>query len=163
MSRQYTHIYIARRAASDVFSSSLQTLRLFSIRYQTLGVVVPALAARAPRTDLRLLRGLGFAVKGAYRLRGLKKWHCNTIYRDISSFSDTTATIVRDMVAAGTHVLATTKLSSMIGKEEPTEATPGIVVPIEEYEYDSRVSGRMEFLPVAVSIVGDSRFRCPFD
>lgn len=31
---------------------------------------------------------------------------------------------------------------------------PDIVVPIGEYEYDSRVSGWKEFLPVAVHVVG---------
>lgn len=69
------------------------------------------------------LRGLRFAVKDAYRLRGLKTSLCNAAYLDISSSSDITATIVQNMVAAGAHVLGMTKLSSMIGKEEPTEAT----------------------------------------
>ena len=41
----------------------------------------------------------------------------------MSASSEIKATIVRNMVAAGAHVLCMTKLSSMIGKEEPTEAT----------------------------------------
>lgn len=36
----------------------------------------------------------------------------------------------------------------------PVLGAPDIVVPIGEYEYDSRVSGRKEFLPVAVDVVG---------
>lgn len=109
-----------KRAASDVTSASFQTLRLLGNQYQTLAVAVPA---RAPGTDLWPLRGLRFAVKDAYRLRGLKTSLCNFAYLNISSPSDTTATIVRNTVAAGASVVAMTKLSSMIGKEEPTEAT----------------------------------------
>lgn len=109
-----------KRAASDVTSASFQTLRLLGNQYQTLAVAVPA---RAPSTDLWPLRGLRFAVKDAYRLQGLKTSLCNFAYLNISSSSDTTATIVRNMVAAGASVVAMTKLSSMIGKEEPTEAT----------------------------------------
>ena len=36
----------------------------------------------------------------------------------------------------------------------PILGAPDIVVPIGEYEYDSRVSGRKEYLPVAVDVVG---------
>lgn len=100
-------------------NAKLQTLRLLGAHYQTLGIAVPA---RRPRTDLWPLRGLRFAVKDAYRLRGLKTSLCNKAYLNISSSSDITATIVQNMVAAGAHVVAMTKLSSMIGKEEPTEA-----------------------------------------
>ena len=36
----------------------------------------------------------------------------------------------------------------------PILGAPDSVVPIGEYKYDSRVSGRKEFLPVAVDVVG---------
>ena len=36
----------------------------------------------------------------------------------------------------------------------PVLGAPDIAVPIGEYEYDSRVSGRKEFLLVAVDFVG---------
>lgn len=103
-----------------MISAIFQTLKFLGTRYQTLGVAVPA---RAPRTDLRPLQGLRFAVKDVYPLRGLKTSLCNTAYLNISQPSDITAMVVRNMVAAGSHVLGMTKLSSMIGKEEPAEAT----------------------------------------
>ena len=36
----------------------------------------------------------------------------------------------------------------------PILGVPDIAIPIGEYEYDSRFSGRREFLPVAVDVVG---------
>lgn len=36
----------------------------------------------------------------------------------------------------------------------PILGAPDVVIPIGEYEYDSRISGRKEFLPVAVDVVG---------
>jgi hypothetical protein len=41
----------------------------------------------------------------------------------MSSVSDVTAPIIQNMIAAGAQIVRMTKLSSMIGKEEPTEAT----------------------------------------
>lgn len=89
-------------------------------RYQTLGITVPA---RAPKTDELPLQGLRFAVKDAFRMRGLKTSLCNAAYLDISTPSDETAMIVQNMIAAGANVVGMTKLTSMIGREEPTEAT----------------------------------------
>lgn len=114
------HSHLARRAASEKSSAIFQTLKFLGTRYQTFGIAVPA---RALRADLRTLQGLRFAVKHTYRLRGLKTSLCNTDYLNISQPSDITAMVVRNMLAAGVYVLGVTKFSSMIGKEEPTEAT----------------------------------------
>jgi len=56
-------------------------------------------------------------------MRGLKTSLCNAAYLDISTPSDETAMIVQNMIAAGANVVGMTKLTSMIGREEPTEAT----------------------------------------
>ena len=94
-------------------------LVITGFNYQTLGIAVPG---RAPRTNERPLQGLRFAVEDSIRLRGLKTSLCNAAYLSISSPSDTTARIVRNTIAAGANVVGMTKLSSMNGREEPTEA-----------------------------------------
>lgn len=94
-------------------------MNLLGSRYQTLGIAVPA---RTPFTDSQPLQGLRFAVKDVYRLRGLKTSLCNAAYLDMSSPAEKTATIVQNTLDAGARIVGMTKLSSMIGKEEPTEA-----------------------------------------
>ncbi|KAL8825957.1 MAG: hypothetical protein Q9170_007591 [Blastenia crenularia] len=97
-----------------------QPLSTLGSPYQILAVAVPA---RAPKTARLPLQGLRFAVKDAISLRGLKTSLCNAAYLSVSSPSDQTARIVLKTIAAGAQVVGSTKLSSMIGREEPTEAT----------------------------------------
>ncbi|KAI9733664.1 MAG: hypothetical protein M1834_003266 [Cirrosporium novae-zelandiae] len=96
-----------------------QNLRITGQNYQTLSVAVP------PRTFGRQdkpLQGLRIAVKDLYRLKGLKTSLCNRAYYDLSPPSESTASIVQMLTDAGAQVLGVTKLSSLISREEPTEA-----------------------------------------
>ena len=68
------------------------------------------------------MQGLRFAIKDVYRLRGLKTSLCNAAYLDMSLPAEKTATIVQNTLDAGARIVGMTKLSSMIGREEPTEA-----------------------------------------
>lgn len=74
-------------------------------------------------TEAQPLLGLRFAVKDAFRVQGLKTSLCKKAYLNISSTSDETASVIQSTLDAGARLVGLTKLSSMIGKEEPTEAT----------------------------------------
>lgn len=68
------------------------------------------------------LDGMRTAVKDMFEINGLTTTLCNRAFYEISRPSNTTAACVRKLVDAGVHVLGTTKISSMISREEPTEA-----------------------------------------
>ena len=103
----------------NTYSTRFEPLKLLGTEYQTLGVAVPP---RCWPTEDQPLRGLRFAVKDAYHLRGLKTSLCNKAFLNVSSISDFTASVVQSTIRAGAQLIGTTKLSSMIGKEDPTEA-----------------------------------------
>ena len=76
-------------------------------RCQSLSIAV---SARISFTDSQPLQGLRFAVKDVYRLRGLKKSLCNAVYLDMSSSAEKTATIVQNILNAGTRIVDMIKL-----------------------------------------------------
>ena len=78
---------------------------------------------RCRSTELQPLLGLRFAVKDAYHIRGLRTSLCNKAYLNVSPISDETASIIQSTLDAGARLVGMTKLSSMIGREEPPEAT----------------------------------------
>ena len=61
-------------------------------------------------------------VKDLFRLMGLKTSLCNRAYLDVSERANQTASAVTALTDAGAQVLGMTKLSSLISREEPTEA-----------------------------------------
>ena len=61
-------------------------------------------------------------MKDLFHLKGLRTSLCNRAYLDISKRAEQTASAVTALTDAGAHVLGMTKLSSLISREEPTEA-----------------------------------------
>jgi Asp-tRNA(Asn)/Glu-tRNA(Gln) amidotransferase A subunit family amidase len=70
----------------------------------------------------RPLEGVRIAVKDLFHLRGLTSSLCNRAYYRVNEPSLSTADCINTLVAQGAQVLGVTKLSSMISREEPTEA-----------------------------------------
>ena len=62
------------------------------------------------------------AVKDMFDVNGLTTTLCNRAFYEINRPSTSTAACVGKLVDAGAHILGTTKISSMISREEPTEA-----------------------------------------
>ena len=62
------------------------------------------------------------AVKDMFDVKGLTTTLCNKAFYATNEASTSTAACVKRLVDAGAHVLGTTKISSMISREEPTEA-----------------------------------------
>ena len=56
-------------------------------------------------------------------MRGLKTSLCNRAYLDINEPAETTAPLVKALSQAGAQVIGMTKPSSLISREEPSEAT----------------------------------------
>lgn len=100
-------------------STIFRTLNIYGSDYQTIGIVTPP---RRQTTPAHPLHGLRFAVKDAYRIRGLKTSLGNKAYLSVSSPAETTATVIFKLLEAGANLVGMTKLSTMIGREEPAEA-----------------------------------------
>ncbi|OAL31268.1 hypothetical protein AYO20_08323 [Fonsecaea nubica] len=94
-------------------------LRISGAQYQTLSIATPSRAARHSKGPLD---GMRIAVKDMFDMNGLTTTLCNRAFYDINTPSTSTAVCVKRLVDAGAQVLGTTKISSMISREEPTEA-----------------------------------------
>lgn len=94
-------------------SGPFEQLQVAGKAYATLGVAVPS------RLQSRHLR---IAVKDLFRVHGLKTSLCNSSYYQLSSPAIRSADAVQKLVNQGHHVLGLTKLSSMIAREEPSDA-----------------------------------------
>ena len=90
-----------------------EQLQIAGKAYATLSVAVPA------RLQSHCLR---IAVKDLFRVHGLKTSLCNSSYYQLSSPASESAGAVQKLVDRGHHVLGLTKLSSMIAREEPSDA-----------------------------------------
>lgn len=87
--------------------------------YDTLAIAVPSrLASPRNRPD----PPLRIAVKDLFSLRGLKTSLCNAAYYRLSEPAPSTAHVVRALADRGHHIVGLTKLSSMVAREEPTDA-----------------------------------------
>ena len=102
------------------YSPSLQPLHTLGPQNHAIGIFLPS---RTPKSALRPLQGLRFSEKDAIRLRRLETSLCNAGYLSVTTPSKRTIIIVLRTIAAGAQVVGLTELSSMIGKEELTEAT----------------------------------------
>lgn len=90
-----------------------EQLQVAGKAYATLSVAVPS------RLQSRHLR---IAVKDIFRVHGLKTSLCNSSYYQLSSPALQSAGVVQKLVSRGHHILGLTKLSSMIAREEPSDA-----------------------------------------
>lgn len=90
-------------------------LHVAGSQYATLSAAVPS--------RLSCVHGqLRIVVKDLFRLHGLKTSFCNSSYYKLSTPASETATVVQLLVDRGHHILGLTKLSSMISREEPSDA-----------------------------------------
>lgn len=94
--------------------------------------------------------------EGMHRLGVYKKWFLNCFLRHetdqallIMPISNVTVDY-RDVTS--TPVARPTGFDPLI--VSPILGAPDIVIPIGEYGYESRVSGRKEYLPIAVNVIG---------
>lgn len=86
-----------------------------------------AVASRLSASVSRLcskyaLYGKRIAVKDIYQLDGLRTSLCNKAYYDLSLPASSTAPTIQRLIDAGAQIVGKTKLSSLISREEPTEA-----------------------------------------
>ena len=103
---------------SEITSSVFRQLGAAGTMYDCLAVAVPP---RIP-TPLNRRLQLRVAVKDCFFLKGLKNSLCNRAYYDFSDYAPFTAKVVQTLARDGAHILGFTKLSSMIAREEPTDA-----------------------------------------
>lgn len=94
-------------------------LRMSGAQYQTLSIAAPSRAASHSNGSLN---GMRIAVKDMFDINGLTTTLCNRAFYEMNSPSTSTAACVKRLIDAGVHLLGTTKISSMISREEPTEA-----------------------------------------
>ncbi|KAJ9612323.1 hypothetical protein H2200_003920 [Cladophialophora chaetospira] len=106
---------VCKKAVSMVYTP----LRVSGPQYQSLGIAAPSRAANQSNGPLA---GTRFAVKDMFDTNGLTTTLCNRAVYEINKPSSSTAACVQKLVDAGAHVLGTNKVSSMISREEPTEA-----------------------------------------
>ncbi|KAM7196770.1 amidase signature domain containing protein [Naviculisporaceae sp. PSN 640] len=65
---------------------------------------------------------LRIVVKDCYHLRGLKNTLCNNAYYSFSHSATSTSPMIASLLKQGAQVLGTTKLASLIAREEPMDA-----------------------------------------
>ncbi len=114
------HHYVLASLTIDRTHSTVYTpLRMSGSQYQTLSIAAPSRAASHSNGSLN---GMRIAVKDMFDINGLTTTLCNRAFYEINSPSTSTAACVKKLIDAGVHLLGTTKISSMISREEPTEA-----------------------------------------
>lgn len=91
-------------------------LHATSQEYNTLAIAVPS------RLTSRASPFLRIAVKDVFSLHGLKTSLCNAAYYRLSEPATSTAFVVKALTGQGHYIVGLTKLSSMIAREEPTDA-----------------------------------------
>jgi hypothetical protein len=76
----------------------------------------------AKKTPDRPLSGLRVAVKDAFDIKGVKTSLSDKAYHHLYPESSKTASAISDLVKRGAIVVGKTRLTSLISKEDPTEA-----------------------------------------
>lgn len=106
---------------TDKIKSPFQNLQIGGDFYTSLSVAVPP--RKSPGCALKgPLDGLRFAVKDVFEIDELQVWAGNRAFYSLSKPSTVTAPVLQKLIDAGAHLLGTTKLGSLIAREEPTEA-----------------------------------------
>ncbi|KAK8018782.1 amidase signature enzyme [Apiospora marii] len=90
--------------------------------FETQGVAIPSRIGVPEDVNKLGLSQKRIAVKDVYRLRGMRTSLCNKDYYRLSRPSGETAMAVQLLADAGCQIVGLTKLSSMIAREEPSEA-----------------------------------------
>ncbi|KAI9717361.1 MAG: hypothetical protein M1828_007249 [Chrysothrix sp. TS-e1954] len=85
--------------------------------------IVVASRLYSKRTSSRPLSGVRIAVKDAFDINGTKTSLCNRAYNELYPKSNETAPAISRLISKGATIVGKTKLSSLISKEDPTEAT----------------------------------------
>ena len=104
---------------SGVRSKTFQSVNAGGERHGCLSIAVPH---RMDPDDGESPQPLRVAVKDCYFLRGLQNSLFNSAYYDTFTFAPFTASVVEYLVRKGVHILGLTKLSTLIGWEEPMDA-----------------------------------------
>ena len=117
--RPFIYLHVPSLLTIDRTDEMVYTpLKVSGTHPQTLSVAVPS---RGAIHHLGLF-GMRTAVKDMFDINGLTTTLCNRAFHEINSPSTSTAACVQKLVNAGVQILGTTKISSMISREEPTEA-----------------------------------------
>ena len=103
-------------------NSSYRELTIKGEGYGKLGLATPSRTLSLQASTQKPLMGVRIAVKDLFRVRGLKTSLCNQAYLDVNEPATKTAAVVDALCQAGAQVLGMTKLSSLISREEPSEA-----------------------------------------
>ncbi|KAK4237949.1 hypothetical protein C8A03DRAFT_44235 [Achaetomium macrosporum] len=92
---------------------------LIALRPKASGIAVPA---RSPEKLNQSCQRLRVVVKDVFRIKRLKTSVINRAYYEINEPAKSTAWVIETLAYDGAHILGMTKLSSMIGREEPLDA-----------------------------------------
>lgn len=82
---------------------------------------IPSLDGPAPGNN-KPLRGLRFAVKDIFDIKGLRVTAGNRAYYSLSSPAPTTCSVIQRLLDAGAELTGTLRLGSLISREEPAES-----------------------------------------
>ena len=104
---------------SGVSSKPFRSVNAGGEPHSCLDIAVPY---RMVPHDDRFPQPLRVAVKDCFFLQGLRNSLCNAAYYDTMPSAPFTATVVESLIRKGAHILGLTKLSTLIGWEEPIDA-----------------------------------------
>ncbi|KAH7164950.1 amidase signature domain-containing protein [Fusarium sp. MPI-SDFR-AT-0072] len=96
--------------------TTFEQLGVASISNNCFAIAVPS---RAPTLVTNTPPNLCVAVKDCFLVRGMKTSLCNRAYYELSEPATFTADVIQALINDGAHKLGSTKLSSMIAREEP--------------------------------------------
>lgn len=101
--------------------SEFKALDVTSSSQQALQVAVPSRMCFAA-SPVRPLNGMRVAVKDVFDIKGMRTSLSSRAYLELQRPSEETAKAIRNLVEAGSLIIGSTKLCSLISKEDPTEA-----------------------------------------
>ncbi|KAK8045570.1 Amidase signature domain protein [Apiospora rasikravindrae] len=111
-----------RMLALTLHSGGFTQLPVSGTEFQTQAVAVPSRIGLPEGGSELGLSQKRIAVKDVYRIRGMKTSLCNRDYYRMSRPAGATAAAVQLLADAGCQIVGLTKLSTMIAREEPSEA-----------------------------------------
>ncbi|EME42539.1 hypothetical protein DOTSEDRAFT_73403 [Dothistroma septosporum NZE10] len=98
-------------------------LGLCSSSGQALYVAAPSRSSLVtPWQPRKQLHGKRILVKDNFDIEGVKMSLCNAAFYDLSAPAQRTAPVIQRLLECGAVIVGTTKLSSMISREEPSES-----------------------------------------
>ena len=103
------------------YNRPFESLGIVGTVPHSLSVAVPSRICSLPSKDSPLL-GKRIGVKGLFDIAGLRMTLSNRAFYTVSTPAQTTAPTIQKLLDAGAVIVGTTKCSSMISREDPTEA-----------------------------------------